>query len=46
MKPNQIRDVVAIVDRGSLRAAAQQHELGIDLFERHARGMALTPLRK
>jgi hypothetical protein len=62
MKLKQIRDVVAIADRGSLRAAAQhlrlalpaltrsvrelERELGIDLFERHARGMPLTPLRK
>jgi LysR family transcriptional regulator of abg operon len=56
---NQIRDVVAIADHGSLRSAAQhlglaqpaltrsirelEHELKVDLFERHARGMALTP---
>jgi LysR family transcriptional regulator, regulator of abg operon len=62
MKLKRIRDVVAIADRGSLRAAAQhltlaqpaltrsvrelERELGIDLFERHARGMPLTPLRK
>jgi LysR family transcriptional regulator, regulator of abg operon len=60
MKLNQIRDVVAIADYGSLRAAAQhlglaqpaltrsirelEHELGVDLFERHARGMTLTPV--
>jgi LysR family transcriptional regulator, regulator of abg operon len=60
MKLNQIRDVVAIADRGSLRSAAQhlrlaqpaltrsirelEHELGVALFERHARGMALTQL--
>jgi LysR family transcriptional regulator, regulator of abg operon len=60
MKLNQIRDVIAIADQGSLRAAAQQlglaqpaltrsireleHEMGVNLFERHARGMALTPL--
>jgi LysR family transcriptional regulator of abg operon len=60
MKLNQIRDVVSIADRGSLRAAAQdlglaqpaltrsvrelEHELGVVLFERHARGMALTPV--
>jgi len=62
MKLNQIRDVVAIADHGSLRAAAQylgmaqpaltrsirelEHELGVSLFDRHARGMALTPLGK
>jgi LysR family transcriptional regulator, regulator of abg operon len=60
MKLNQIRDVVAIADRGSLRSAAQtlglaqpaltrsirelERELGVDLFERHARGMTLTAL--
>jgi LysR family transcriptional regulator of abg operon len=60
MKLNQIRDVVAIADHGSLRAAAQflgvaqpaltrsirelEHELGVSLFERHPRGMALTAL--
>ena len=58
MKLGQIRDVIAIVEFGTLRAAAQslglaqpalsrsvrelEHELGIDLFERHARGMKLT----
>jgi LysR family transcriptional regulator, regulator of abg operon len=60
MRLNQIRDVVAIADRGSLRAAAQylglaqaaltrsirelEHDLCITLFERHARGMRLTPI--
>jgi LysR family transcriptional regulator of abg operon len=60
MKLNHIRDVIAIADYGSLRAAAQhlglaqpaltrsirelERELSVDLFERHARGMALTQL--
>lgn len=59
MKLNQFRDVVAIAERGSLRAAARhlqlaqpaltrslqelEHELGVPLFERKARGMVLTP---
>jgi LysR family transcriptional regulator, regulator of abg operon len=59
MKLNHVRDVLAIADQGSLRAAAQhlgmaqpaltrsirelEHELNAALFERHARGMALTP---
>lgn len=59
MKLNHIRDVLAIADQGSLRAAAQhlgmaqpaltrsirelEHELDAALFERHARGMSLTP---
>jgi LysR family transcriptional regulator of abg operon len=58
MKLGQIRDVIAIVERGTLRSAAQwlglaqpalsrsvrelEHELGVDLFERHAGGMKLT----
>lgn len=60
MKLNQLRNVTAIAQHGSLRAAARQlglaqpaltrsvqeleHELGSPLFERHARGVALTPL--
>ncbi|WP_027531689.1 LysR substrate-binding domain-containing protein [Bradyrhizobium sp. WSM3983] len=60
MKFNQMRDVVAIAERGSLRAAARhlrlaqpaltrsvhelERELGAPLFERRARGMALTPV--
>lgn len=59
MKLAQLRDVVAIADRGSLRAASRQlgvaqpsltrsvqeleRELGTPLFDRKARGMALTP---
>src|SRR5262245_4302977 len=59
MKFSQMRDVVAIAERGSLRAAARhlrlaqpaltrsvhelERELGVPLFERRARGMALTP---
>jgi DNA-binding transcriptional LysR family regulator len=60
MKLHQFRDVVAIAERGSLRAAARhlglaqpaltrsvhelERELGVPLFERQARGMALTPM--
>lgn len=59
MKFNQFRNIAAIADLGSLRAAARhiglaqpaltrsvqelEHELGIQLFERRARGMTLTP---
>ncbi|MGQ9370444.1 LysR substrate-binding domain-containing protein [Azospirillum sp. ST 5-10] len=59
MKLNQLRDITAIAEHGSLRAAARhlglaqpaltrsvhelEHELGAPLFERRARGMALTP---
>jgi LysR family transcriptional regulator of abg operon len=58
MKLTQMRDLVAVVERGSLRAAARhlelaqpaltrsigalERELGVTLFERHARGMVLT----
>ena len=60
MKLNQLRDVVAVAERGSLRGAARQlglaqpaitrsireieRELGVALFERHARGMMLTQI--
>jgi LysR family transcriptional regulator, regulator of abg operon len=59
MKLNQLRNVRAISERGSLRGAARalglaqpaltrsvnelEHELGVPLFERRRRGMALTP---
>ncbi|HIV69538.1 MAG TPA: LysR family transcriptional regulator [Candidatus Aquabacterium excrementipullorum] len=59
MKLTQLRDLVAIVEHGSLRAAARQldvaqplltrsvraleKELGVELFERQALGMTLTP---
>ena len=59
MKLHHLRDVVAIAERGGLRAASRhlqlaqpaltrslgelERELGTPLFERHARGMALTP---
>jgi LysR family transcriptional regulator, regulator of abg operon len=60
MKFSQIRDVIAVSERGSLRAAARhlglaqpavsrsirelEHELGVSLFERSARGVVLTPM--
>ncbi|HVV92191.1 MAG TPA: LysR substrate-binding domain-containing protein [Hyphomicrobiales bacterium] len=60
MKLNQFRNIIAIAERGSLRAAARhlglaqpalsrsvqelEHELGVQLFERRARGTALTPI--
>lgn len=60
MKLNQLRDVVAVAERGSLRAAARhlgiaqpaitrsireiEQELGVDLFERHAKGAVLTAM--
>jgi LysR family transcriptional regulator, regulator of abg operon len=60
MKLNQFRNVIAIAERGSLRAAARhlglaqpalsksvqelEHELGVQLFERRARGMMLTQI--
>jgi DNA-binding transcriptional LysR family regulator len=58
MKLNQLRDVVAVAERGSLRGAARhlglaqpaitrsireiERELGVALFDRHAKGMTLT----
>ena len=60
MKFNQLRNMIAIAERGSLRAAARdlglaqpalsrslrelEHELGVQLFERRARGMILTQM--
>jgi LysR family transcriptional regulator, regulator of abg operon len=60
MKLNQFRNIIAINERGSLRAAARylglaqpalsrsvqelEHELGVQLFERRARGMTLTAM--
>lgn len=60
MKLHQLRDVLAIAERGSLRAAARylhhaqpaltrsvrelERELGVPLFERQTKGMALTPM--
>lgn len=58
MKLNHFRDVLAVAEHGSLRAASRElgitqpaitrsireieHELGAQLFERHARGVRLT----
>ena len=60
MKLSHIRDVLAVSESGSLRAAGRQlgvaqpaitrsireieHELGASLFERHAKGVRLTPI--
>jgi LysR family transcriptional regulator of abg operon len=60
MKLNQLRHVVAVAERGSLRAAARhlglaqpaltrsiqeiERQLGVPLFERHARGVVLTAM--
>ena len=60
MKFHHLRDVIAVAERGSLRAAARhlgiaqptltrsirelERELGATLFERRARGMAVTPI--
>ena len=60
MKLHQLRDVIAIADHGSLRAAARhlniaqsaiaksvsllEKELDAPLFERHKRGVVLTPM--
>jgi LysR family transcriptional regulator of abg operon len=58
VKLSQFRDLVAVAEAGSLRAAARhldiaqpvitrsirelEHELGVPLFERHAKGVRLT----
>lgn len=58
MKLHHFRDLLAVVETGSLRAAARhlglaqpvitrsiqqlEHELGVALFERHAKGVILT----
>ena len=58
MKLSHIRDVLAVAELGSLRAAGRhvgvaqpaitrsiqeiEHELGVSLFERHAKGVRLT----
>ena len=60
MKLNQLRDVAAVAEQGSIRAAARslglaqpaltrsihelEHELGVPLFERRARGVSPTPV--
>ena len=60
MKLSQLRDVLAVSQNGSLRAAGRQlgiaqpaitrsireieHELGVSLFERHAKGVRLTDI--
>lgn len=60
MKLHQLRDVIAVAETGSLRAAARQlniaqsaitksvqlleKELDVPLFERHKRGVILTPI--
>ena len=60
MRLNHLRDVVAVAERGSLRAAARhlgiaqpaltrsihelERELGVVLFERRTKGMALTSI--
>lgn len=60
MKLSHLRDVLAVADQGSIRAAGRQlgatqpaitrsireieHELGVSLFERHAKGVRLTDM--
>ncbi len=60
VKLAHLRDVLAVAETGSLRAAGRQlgitqpaitrsireieHELGVPLFERHAKGVKVTPI--
>lgn len=60
MKLSHLRDVLAVAEQGSIRAAGRQlgatqpaitrsireieHELGVSLFERHAKGVRLTDM--
>ena len=60
MKLTHLRDVLAVAEQGSIRAAGRQlgstqpaitrsireieHELGVSLFERHAKGIRLTDM--
>ena len=60
MKLSHLRDILAVSERGSLRAAGRylgvaqpaitrsireiEHELGVPLFERHAKGVRLTAM--
>ena len=60
MKLTHLRDVLAVAEQGSIRAAGRQlgstqpaitrsireleHELGVSLFERHAKGIRLTEM--
>ena len=60
MKLTHLRDVLAVAESGSIRAAGRQlgstqpaitrsireieHELGVSLFERHAKGVRLTDM--
>ena len=60
MKLTHLRDVLAVAEQGSIRAAGRllgttqpaitrsirelEHELGVSLFERHAKGIRLTDM--